>query len=308
MERDDVMERVRAARPRSAVVDGDAFDGALLARVMAQAADEGGSRRRRGRIVVALPVAAAGVTFAVAGAVMLAGGPDDVGGPSTAQAITSQTLHWLDPPAGTILHASSVETRGGQTTTRTIWQSADDPEHQRIVVSGTESYEQAGDVLYDPGTNTIYDAAVAAGPVKDHQPPSSSGRVKPGGGDTLPVGDPIVIKMRMLLQDGRMTVAGRELHDGVMAWKVSLKEDLGEPIWTFWVSADDGRPLEIVDPGRSAGDARQVVRWPTYEVVPESDPAASAALSLTGAHPDARVDHDPDAAEAAWQRVTGGKG
>jgi hypothetical protein len=258
---------------------------------------------------------------------MLAGGPDDVGGPSTAQAITSQTLHWLDPPAGTILHASSVETQAGVTTTRTIWQSADDPEHQRIVVSGTENYEQAGDVLYDPGTNTIYDAAVAAGPIMDHRndqgpkdagaaaekrrraaQPAPSGRVKLGGGDTLPVGDPIVIKMRMLLQEGRMTVAGRELHDGVMAWKVSLKEDLGEPIWTFWVSADDGRPLEIVDPGRSAGDARQVVRWPTYEVLPESDPAASAALSLTGAHPTARVDHDPDAAQAAWQRVTGGKG
>jgi hypothetical protein len=70
------------------------------------------------------------------------------------------------------------------------------------------------------------------------------------------------------------------------------------------VTADDGRPLEVVDPGRGGdGSASQVIRWPTYEVVPQTDAAASAELSLTAAHPSAAVSHDPAAAEAAWARV-----
>ena len=112
-------------------------------------------------------------------AVMFAGGPGDVGGPSSASAIT-QALRWLNPPEGTILHARSVETQGGRTTTREFWQSADDPAAAREVLDGAQSSETSGDALYDPATHTIYDG----------RPPGSRRR-KPGG-PRLPAGDPVV--------------------------------------------------------------------------------------------------------------------
>src|SRR5207247_9265561 len=74
-----------------------------------------------------------------------------------ASAIT-QALHWLNPPSGTILHVRSVETQGGRTTTRELWQSADHPEPARQLIEGTHTCEASGDSLYDPATNTIYDA------------------------------------------------------------------------------------------------------------------------------------------------------
>jgi hypothetical protein len=323
MERDDVMDRLVAARPRTAQVDDDAFDPALLARVRELPVVEGGRTIPMPRRAVALPVAA-GLAFAGVAGVMLAGGPDDVGGPSSAQAISSQTLHWLDPPAGTILHTRSTETTDGVATTRDLWQSADDANRQRMVVDGTTDYEQAGDALYDPTTDTIYDAPVppsrAVGKV-DHgqgddakkapaaKQQTAETQKAPAGGaskpksETQPVGDPLVVKVRMLLQEGRMSVVGRELHDGVDAWKVTLNEGLGRRPWTLWVSADDGKPLEVVDPGRRGNDASQVVRWSAYEVLPETDAGAAAALTLSSAHPSARVDHDPDAAKAAWDRL-----
>ena len=129
----DVMERLRAARPR---VDDEAFDADLLARVREQPI-EARARRTVPR-VVAVPVAA-GVTLTVAGVVMLAGGPGDVGGPSSASAIT-QALHWLDPGADQILHARSIETQDGRTTTREVWQSSDDPADQRLRIEDAGTY------------------------------------------------------------------------------------------------------------------------------------------------------------------------
>ena len=73
--------------------------------------------------------------------------------PSSASAIT-QTLRWLDPPPGTILHVRSVETKGGHTTTRELWQSADRPQSERQLIDGPQSFESAGGALYDPATNT----------------------------------------------------------------------------------------------------------------------------------------------------------
>jgi len=44
------------------------------------------------------------------------------------------------------------------------------------------------------------------------------------------------------------------------------------------------------DPGRDAGEAPSSVRWSTYEVL--TGDGAQALLSLTAAHPGARVVHD----------------
>ena len=82
----------------------------------------------------------------------------------------------------------------------------------------------------------------------------------------------------MLLQDDRMTVAGRELHDGVEAWVIRLRPVEGEAEWTLWVSAADGKPLELRDPGRD-GQAAQVIRWSTYEVLPGSAANRSPAVA-----------------------------
>ena len=67
------------------------------------------------------------------------------------------------------------------------------------------------------------------------------------------------------------------------------------------MSAADGKPLEVRDPGRDANEAPQVIRWTTYEVLPET--GADELLTLTGAHPSARVVDDPAQVEAARQRL-----
>jgi hypothetical protein len=345
MASDELNARLRAARPRQAEVAGEAFDGALLARVRAQ----GDVVQREGRRLVApriaVPVAAAGVTFAVAGVVLLAGGPSDVGGPSSAEAITQQTLRWLEPPAGTVLHVRSAETVENRTTTRDFWQSADHPQEQRTAVDvpGPDDYDLSGDVLYDAAANTVYDVAPAKpapddgapvagpkagskgdvkqaqdakradalqakadGPVKRAAPagPASAGSKQPS--DKAVVGDPVVGKVRMLLQDGVMSVEGREVHDGIETWKVTLTETKGRQPWTLWVSADDGKPVELYDPGRQSGDPAQTIRWSAYDVLP-SDDASQAALNVVTAHPGATVSHDAAAAAAARERLVSSK-
>ena len=278
---DDLERRLRAARPPMAHADEDAFDADLLARVREQPI----AARRTVPRTVAVPVAA-GLTITAAAVVMLAGGPADVGGPSSASAVT-QALRWLNPPHGTILHARSVETQGARTTTREFWQSADHPATQREVISGAQGSETAGDAVYDPATDTIYD------------PPVGAPAGQPGD-EAMPPGDPIVAKVRILLQEGRMEIRGRELHNGTDAWAISLKPGVGRPVWTLWVSAADGKPLELRDPGRDANEQPQVIRWSAYEVLPGAD--ADRVLTLTGAHPSARVVHDAAQVDAAEPR------
>jgi hypothetical protein len=278
----DLDSRLRAARPPAADTDANAYDAELLARVREQPI--------AGRRTVPRALALSGValvTITAAAVLALGGGPGNVGGPSSASAIT-QALHWLDPPSGTILHARSVETRGGQTTTREVWQSADQPESERQRFEGATTFEIAGEALYDPATNTIYDAPPGKRPGKP-------------GDETSLVADPIVVKVRTLLEDGHMTVTGREVHNGTEAWAISLKPDLGRPVWTLWVSAENGKPLELRDPGRDASEQPQAIRWPTYEVLPDAN--ADALLTLTGAHPTARVVHDDAQAAAAARRL-----
>jgi hypothetical protein len=290
---DDLERRLRAARPRTARPDESACDEELLAHVRGQPI---ASRRTVPR-AVALPLAT-GVTVAATAVVMLGGGPGDVGGPSSASAIT-QALRWLNPPPGTILHARSVETTGSQTTTREFWQSSDHPGSERERTEGAHAFETSGDALYDPATDTIYDppASPPGGDGADAKA-ATPATGKPGD-PAMPGGDPIVAKVRTLLREGRMVVTGPAMHDGTDAWAISLKPDVGRPVWTLWVSTADGKPLELRDPGRDAAEQPQVIRWPTYEVLPGSD--ADSLLTLTGAHPSARVVHD-DAQTAAAER------
>jgi hypothetical protein len=291
---DDLDRRLRAARPGAAEADRDAFDGELLSRVRAQPI----AARRTVPRAVAVPVAA-GVTLTAAAAVMLGGGPADVGGPSSAAAIT-QTLRWLSPTPGTILHARSIETQGARTTTREFWQSADDPGSARLRTEGAQTFETAGGALYDPATDTIYDA-LAPAPTKGGHTGSAVKPADKAGAEGMPLGDPIVGKVRTLLGEGHMAVTGREVHGGTDAWAISLKPDAGRPVWTLWVSTADGKPLELRDPGRDANELPQVIRWSTYEVLP--DAGADRLVTLTGAHPSARVVHDPAQAAGAEQRL-----
>jgi hypothetical protein len=333
---DDLRRRLRAARPAAAHVDEQSFDGTLLARVR----QEPIAARRTVPRTVAMSVAA-GVIVVATAAVVLGGIPGNVAGPPSAAAITQETLHWLTPPAGTVLHVRSVETRAGVTTTREFWQSADDPQVERELVEGAQaSYETSGDAIYDPATNTIYDAPqpprtngdvpsadpesdpskdgtagdtsaaraakaerakapLGADAVKAQRLASDPDRSKPM--DPMPVCDPIVGKVRSLLQDGRMDVSGRQLHDGVDAWAISLKpeyDDLAGQGWTLWVSVADGKPLELIDPSEADG---QDIRWPVYETL--AGDSAAELTSLEGAHPTAQVVHDPAELEAADARL-----
>ena len=111
------------------------------------------------------------------------------------------------------------------------------------------------------------------------------GTGKPGS-ETMPAGDPVVDKVRFLLQQGQMVVKGREIHDGIDTWAVSLKADVGRPVWTLWVSAADGKPVELLDPGRDAASSRS---HPLAVLRGAAGSGADRLLTLTGAHPTARV-------------------
>ncbi|MFL5844247.1 MAG: hypothetical protein ACJ762_06095 [Solirubrobacteraceae bacterium] len=272
--------RLRAACPPAAAADEHAFDGALLARVREQPI---AARRSMPRAMAAPAVA--GATLTAAAAVMLAGGSGS-GGPSSAAAVT-QALHWLNPPAGTILHTRSIETGAHGTTTMETWQSADDPDAQRRRFTGGQDYEMAGDAIYDPGSDTIYD-------------PPGPAQAKPD--ELRLVADPIVQKVRTLLDRDDMTVEGRETHNGVDAWAISLTAGSDREAWTLWVSAADGKPLELRDPA----DGGQVIRWSAYEVLP--DDGADRVLTLAGAHPGARVVDDPQQVDAVLARLFPDKG
>jgi hypothetical protein len=304
---DDLHLRLRAARPAAARVEEHALDDALLARVRQGPI----AARRTVPRSLAVPVAAGAIVVATA-AVVLGGGPGDVGVPSSAAAIT-QTLHWLTPAPDTILHVRSVETQGGRTSTRELWQSADDPHAERELIQGTTTFERSGDALYDPATDTIYDAysSPSGGVEAPTEKPKDAGP-KLAGSDQAPspkadmaaigAADPVVTKVRILLQEGDMSVTGRELHDGVDSWAISLRADAGRPAWTLWVSVADGKPVELRDPGRDASEQPEVIRWPIYETLAD-DGASAPLLTLSGAHPSAQVVHDPAQAAAAAQRL-----
>jgi hypothetical protein len=284
---DDLDRRLRAARPRQADSHVKAFDAELLGRLR----DQPIAARRSVPRAIAVPVAI-GVTVTATAVVLLGGGPSDVTGPSSAAAAITQTLHWLTPAPGTVLHARSVETMGGRTTTRELWQSADDPGSERVLTQGAHSFETTGSAIYDPATDTIYEApenSTTGQPTPDKAKVAAVG--VPVGAAGPVIGDPVVEKVRTLLQRGDMTVTGEESHDGTEAWAISLKPDAGRPVWTLWVSAADGKPLELRDPGRDASEGLQVIRWTTYEALPGA--SAQQDLTLTGAHPSAQVVNDP---------------
>jgi hypothetical protein len=276
-----IEDRLRAARPDAADVEADAFDADLLARVQRLPVDPHRTARRR----IAIPLVTAGATLALAAVLTFTGGP---GGPSSAAAI-EQAMHWFSPPAGTVLHVRSIETQGDHTTIRESWQSSDDPAADREVLDGPIHYEVTRDDLYDPTTNTIYQ------------------RPKSKDADRLDqiVGDPVVKKVRFGLEEHDMTVVGRERHNGRDAWKISLNSGLGRPVWSVWVSAEDGKPLELQDPGRDADEEPSTIRWETYEVL--DGPDAARLTTLQGAHPTAAVVADRADVDAAWARVFGTK-
>jgi hypothetical protein len=283
---DDLDRRLRAARPATAEPDWDAFDADLLARVREQPV---ASRRTVPRAIAA-PVAA-GATLTAAAAVILAGGPGDVGGPSSAAAITQQTLRWLSPPPHTVLHTRAVETRTGTRVTHEYWQSADHPEQARELESGAgePTTESSGDAFYDATTNTIYDPQDGTG-----KPPFGG----PPADDRIGATDPMVFKVRTLLREGEMAVGGHtESIDGVDAWKITLKPGEGRAPWSMWVDAENGKPIEVSDPS----DGGQVIRWSVYEVLPDSQ--AAVLTTLAGAHPSAHVVQDPAEVAAAQQRL-----
>ena len=129
---------------------------------------------------------------------------------------------------------------------------------------------------------------------------------KPADGIDRIIGDPVVKKVRVLLENQDLTVTGRVSHNGQDAWEISLKPDAGRPVWTIWVSAADGKPLELRDPGRDADEPPSTIRWETYEVLDDAD--AAQLTTLQGAHPTAKVVRDRAQVDAAFERVFGDKG
>lgn len=296
---DELDRRIRAALPPVEAAEPDV---ALLARVTARPR-EAVRRRRR-----AAPAAAL-VAAALAAFLFLA-----VRGPEQATAI-EQALRWFDPPAGTVLHTRAVGTLGE----REVWVSADDPSRMRVV-ERRDGVTVAFGVreVYDGARDTIYMATgegkAVAGVAKPGQHDSGAAK-RPGdeprvtkrdataaGKASLPLaagGDPVVSKVRALLAEGDAVVRGRERHDGADAWAITLRPGADRPAWTLWVSAEDGRPLAMHDPGDPArGKPGGDTRWTAYEVL-----GPEALQSVREAHPGARVVRDDAAYLAALERL-----
>jgi hypothetical protein len=323
--RDDVIERrLRAAKPP---LTAEADPNRLYADVLRRVARPPAPRRRRR---LALPATVLAVA-AVAALVALAG-PSGLGSPAGARAAIARSLHWFDPPAGTVLHIRSDMTSrrpgaAATTLTQESWQSVDHPERARRAEQGVET--DATGALYDPATDTIYAyvapstatvrrrltaaiaakirAARAAGadPAiirqlrrdRDRELRRiAAGAEPPTSPGENPIGDALVAQMRRLLQAGDARVGEETTHDGVPAFPITFSP--GGARWTMWTRAEDGRPLELRIDGGGV-DGLETVRWPAYEVLPDG----RAALTIADAHPGARLIRDAGAYAAAQRRL-----
>ena len=224
---------------------------------------------------------------------MLAGGPGDVGGPSSASAIT-QALRWLTRRTARSCTSAASRPRAGGRPRASSGSRPTIPPRRARCSSGAAGSRPSGDALYDPATNTIYDrrAGARARSRQARRPGPAGRRSGRRQGPDPAAGGP----------DGGH--AGARCHNGVDAWAISLKPDVGRPVWTLWVSAADGKPLELRDPGRDASEQPQVIRWPTYEVLPGArgeprpDPHGRPPVGPRGPRRRARRDRHAQAGQA----------
>jgi hypothetical protein len=163
----------------------------------------------------------------------------------------------------------------------------------RTAVDAVEAAAKAAKIAAGPGAAA--DTAKEAPAIADAR--EAGARNHPE--DHLPPGDPIVSKIRFILESGDASVTRHELHDGVDAWVISLNPGLERAAWTLWVSRADGRPLELHDPGRTATGPEQTIRWTSYDVLRD----AAAPLSLDQAHPSAQHVRGSAEFEAAEARL-----
>jgi hypothetical protein len=133
----------------------------------------------------------------------------------------------------------------------------------------------------------------------------------PAGYASQTAADPVIAKIRMILENGGARVVGRRGSNGNETYSIALPDDPsgasgGHAVrWTLRVAAD-GRPLEVRIESGDGATALETITWDTYEVVPAGDDA-DRLTTLRGAHPDARVVRDAAALDAAAARMFPGK-
>jgi hypothetical protein len=324
---EDLDRRLREARPPATEADPSAHDADLLAR-LTRAPD----RRRR----LALPVAAVAAA-GLAVAVVLAG--THVSATDDAEAAIARAQHWFAPAPGTILHTRSTLTDRGTSLVQESWQSVDAPARQRLLQEQDgRRVETTADAIYDPASDTVYENAPAdaSGLAAERRRireaigrKIAGARAAGAGPDVIAqlrraerlalakagtrtdtgfvgsAGDTTVAQIRKNLTAGRASVGAETTHDGADAFPITLTQsDPGgrdTVRWTLWTAAGDGRPLELrIDSGPGT-ETVEATRWSTYELLPAA--RADGLLTLTGAHPGARVVRDRAAYDAAGDRL-----
>lgn len=222
----------------------------------------------RRRVALAVPAAAATATAATL--LISTGSPS---GTSAADAaILRGVAAELAPPAGTILHEQAmVSVQGAPAVPYELWQQADSPQSYRIIKFGSEGeYDGAtGDfLLYNPDSNTITSAPVAATP----------GRNGRGAED-------FAATLRAMVQQGQAMVDSTTTFDGVRAYKLTVTGSSDKFLnGTAYVDATTYRPLEI----DTTGGGGEVIKFSAYDYLP-ANAANMRLLDVTAAHPGARV-------------------
>jgi len=187
-------------------------------------------RRRtaaRRRVAIGVPAAAATATAA---ALLISTGSPSGTSPADA-AILRGVAAELAPPAGTILHEQAmVSDQGAPAVPYELWQQADTPQSYRIIKFGSDGeYDGATGhfLLYNPGSNTITSAPVAATP----------GRNGRGAED-------FAATLRAMVQQGQATVDSTTTYDGIREYDRESgvyipSEELKREDYAAWQSVVD---------------------------------------------------------------------
>lgn len=229
---------------------------------------EAGNRRRR-RPALGIRWASAGaVAAAIGAALVLLGWPAGSTGPSAAgAAILRHALQAITLPADAIVHIKETGVDNGRPVSVEWWQRTSPPYTLRMIKGLVGQELETADTAttsfrYDTATNTIVQTPASSPPA---------------------LVDPIE-GVRAQLAHGDARVAGTSTIDGTKVYEIDLPNGV-----VAYFDTTNYQPMYVDNDQRDGGVVR--TRVGIYQELPMT-PGNTKLLSITAAHPDARVQTD----------------